>query len=296
MTELPKYYPAQMEGIMSPVWVAAMSRLKFVNSWITPYIRISSSIPKRKKMLNFLKPYLQSNLPTIVQIMGNNPKLLEECASKIIGFEGINGINLNFACPSRRVINKKTGGGMLKFPEKINEIICRVRNSVPKDKLSVKIRSGYKSTDELKKIIPALNENISFIILHFRTVEENYRTVKNPLSRIKTACELCGNIKLIANGDIKTPEDAENMFKKTDCYGIAVGRGLLYDPAILKRINGNCELCGIDEARELLLDKIRKISEKGEYELKKGNQIEIIKMIYGEKSKLFNKQIKKIKN
>jgi tRNA-dihydrouridine synthase B len=43
-------------------------------------------------------------------------------------------------------------------------------------------------------------------------------------------------IPVIGNGDVFTPEDAFEMFKKTNCDGIMIGRGALGNPWIFKDV------------------------------------------------------------
>ena len=69
-----------MEGVASPAFVRAVNALDLVSVWMTPFIRLSSALPRKSKLAAFLAPFLESRKPVTAQLMGTNAGLLAECA------------------------------------------------------------------------------------------------------------------------------------------------------------------------------------------------------------------------
>jgi tRNA-dihydrouridine synthase len=78
------------------------------------------------------------------------------------------------------------------------------------------------------------------------------------------------NIPVIGNGDIKSKEDALEMFEKTNADGIMIGRAALGNPWIFKEIisflkNEKIEQVSIDEKLNTIIKHIElEVEQKGE--------------------------------
>jgi tRNA-dihydrouridine synthase len=235
---IPPVLPGPMEGIMHPLFCRAVSELRLLPCWITPFLRISTAVPRKSKIQSFLSPFTETGIPVIIQLMGVSPELLAETAARAIKL-GVSGVNLNFACPSRQVLSSGAGGALLALPEQMNAIVCAVAKECRNHSFSIKIRTGRDNYNELLDIIPAIIDcypRPDFIAVHFRTVSEMYAKVVDPYDRIISAVKLAGKVPVIANGDILSVGDAMEMFKLTKCDGVMIARGLLKDPFLIKRL------------------------------------------------------------
>jgi tRNA-dihydrouridine synthase B len=206
--------------------------------------------------------------PISLQIFGNDPFLIEK-AVKIIG-DRVDLIDLNFGCPSRKIIENYNGGFLLQDKNKIKTLIRSALNS-SKVPISVKIRSGFDQNNlnylEIGKICE--EEGIFFLTIHPRTVKMKYFG-KVDLNITK---ELKRNLKIpiVHSGDVFNYLDAEEVFKKTNCNGIMFGRGAIGNPWIFldtKKYIFNGEI----PQKVSLEEKIKVIIE----------HIEILYSIYGE--------------
>jgi tRNA-dihydrouridine synthase C len=254
--------PGPMEGIMSPVFCRAMRELDLLDSWMTPFIRISNSIPGEKRLKSRISPFLESGLPVIVQLLGDNPGLLAESAARLLSFK-IVGINVNFACPSKTVIGKGGGGALLREPDKMRAILTALRSACPNASLSVKLRCGFESPNEIANIIPALfGFDIDFMAIHFRTVREEYRMVENGYERLRFAKHLAKEIPVIGSGDIFTLEEASRMFDISGVDGVMAARGLLKNPWLIRDIQTGKSTVGLDEKRLLFSNVLLDIASK----------------------------------
>jgi len=169
--------PGPMEGIMSPLFCKVVNELNLVDYWITPFIGLSTAPPRLSILKKKLAQFTDSGKPVIVQILCSNPDT-SAAGAKQISKLGFAGINLNFACPSKRVLASSNGSSLLLKPEVMLKIIESIKQSCPELSISLKLRIGYSSPDEFKTFLPALiNSGVDFIMLHFRTAMERYNPV-----------------------------------------------------------------------------------------------------------------------
>ncbi len=208
--------------------------------------------------------------PVYAQIFGHEPEIFSTVANKAASFGAV-GIDINCGCPAGKIIGNCDGGALMKNPSVIYDIVCAVKDNCNLP-VSVKIRKGWDDNSinavEVAKL--AEKAGASHITVHGRTVKQEYRGMADwDLIR-----EVSGavNIPVIGNGDIKSPEDAEKMISHTGCEAVMVGRGILGNPFLLKRIKHYLEYRELlpepsqEEIIDTALEHIKKIVEyKGEY-------------------------------
>ena len=164
--------------------------------------------------------------PVAVQIFGSDVEAMKCAAEKVSKVADI--IDINMGCPAPKVVKNGDGSKLLLNLELVEEIVKGVVKS-SKVPVTVKIRLGWDSEHvvavEAAKIIE--EAGASAITVHGRTREEFY-TGHADWNMVK--------IPVIGNGDIKTKEDALEMFKQTGVDGIMIGRGALGNPWIFREI------------------------------------------------------------
>ena len=286
-------WPGPMEGVGRGEFAGAAAMLKLAPRWMTPFIRITEVIPAERKIFKSIVPYLDSGVPVTVQLMGNNANLLRECASTVTANPAVSGINLNFGCPSSRVVKHGAGGAMLKNPALLADLCKTVADGVPGGTVSVKLRSGFINADEMEDIIPQLTDSgvVDKIFFHYRTVSENYSSLPLPLreERIKRAVELCGSVPLIANGDISSVADAERVVDFTGAAGVMIARPWLRDPFLLRRFS-DPDAPAADRGRELFFSALKESGITG------GALIELAKLLWGVKSPEFQRCVESLQS
>jgi len=138
-------------------------------------------------------------------------------------------------CAVKKVIKSGSGVALMKNPERVKEILRKVRKSINLP-FTVKIRSGWDSQSinalEIAKI--AEGEGVDGITIHPRTKEQMFSGISD-WSLIKTIKKQL-RIPVIGNGDIKNCYDAKRMFEVTGCDAVMVGRGALGRPWIFTEI------------------------------------------------------------
>ena len=176
---------------------------------------------------------VQDEKPVAVQIFGSDVEAMS-CAAEKVSQEA-NIIDINMGCPAPKVVKNGDGSKLLLNLELVDGIVKAVVK-VSKVPVTVKIRLGWDSEHivavEAAKVIE--KAGASAITVHGRTRDEFYtgHSNWNMIKEVKSAVK----IPVIGNGDIKTKEDALEMFKQTGVDGIMIGRGALGNPWIFREI------------------------------------------------------------
>ena len=176
---------------------------------------------------------LPEERPIAIQIFGKDEELFEKATLILNNFADI--IDINFCCPSKKILNSESGGFLLKDFEKIKKIIDRVIK-VSKVPVSVKIRSGFKKGDKSYEKIGEICEelDVSYLTIHPRSVTDKFygdvdiNVTKNLKNRVK--------IPVVHSGEVKSYLDAKKIFQETNCDGIMIGREAIGNPWIFSEI------------------------------------------------------------
>src|SRR5271168_3581800 len=83
--------------------------------------------------------------PVAGQIIGSEPETMARAAG-ILAEAGYDVIDLNFACPVKKIKNKARGGHMLSDEPRALAILRAVRDALPAATLTVKMRRGFDDT------------------------------------------------------------------------------------------------------------------------------------------------------
>ena len=168
--------------------------------------------------------------PVSVQLFGSNPEVLAK-AAQMTESAGADVIDVNMGCPADQIIEAGAGADLMRFPEKVKEILTKVRGKV-KSALTIKIRSGWDKENinavEISKIAEGCG--VDAISIHPRTKVQGFRG--------RADWSLIGHVKrtiripVIGNGDVTTPFLAKKMLEETGCDGVMIGRGALGNPWI----------------------------------------------------------------
>ena len=167
-----------------------------------------------------------------LQLFGRNPKILLKAALKFENHFDV--IDLNFGCPSKKIVEQGYGSALLREKERIKRIVETLSKNLEKP-VTVKMRSGFKKVEalELAKIME--KAGASAITIHGRTKEQGYKGKAN-WSVIKQIKENVG-VPVIGNGDIINGEKAKELLDYSKCDYIMIGRAAMNNPMIFNEIN-----------------------------------------------------------
>lgn len=173
--------------------------------------------------------------PLAIQLFGRDPEIIAEGAKYLESLGTADIIDFNMGCPAPKIVNNGDGSALLKNPQKAYEILKALKDAV-KLPVTVKMRIGWDSEHinavETAKL--AEDAGVDAIAVHGRTREEFYMGKANweVIREVKDAVK----IPVIANGDVKTEEDLDEIRKITDCEAVMVGRAAEGNPWIFKRL------------------------------------------------------------
>jgi nifR3 family TIM-barrel protein len=173
--------------------------------------------------------------PIGAQLCGSKLELAGPCA-RILEDLGFDVIDLNCGCPVDKVTKDGSGSALLKNPEKIGEIIAKMKAAV-KIPVTVKVRAGWDSSSISAPKITKIAEEAGAqaICIHGRTRVQGYRGPAD-WSYIRACKEVSTKIKIIANGDVFDPVAAKNIFEATGCDAILLARGTMGQPWLIEDI------------------------------------------------------------
>ena len=280
---------APMQGVMSPGFVSAAVETGIAGTRMTPFFSVgANSIPSGRALRRALKVWAgHESGPLIVQLAGCHADSLAETSYRLIE-NGYPYINLNFGCPGRLVMRSGHGGACLREPEQMDRILREIRALCgSRISLSVKLRTGYDTPDEMGHLADILLRNeIPLVILHFRTVAEQYGPVEDPLPRLRKFRQLMPGTILFGNGDIDSHAAALRMIQETGCDGVAVARAVSRDPFLLKKIREGKDS---EPAREEKIRFLQTIFRHAGNEWRRNGFLENLRMCFGEDSHDFRR-------
>lgn len=268
-------WPGPMEGVASAEFVRTVGSLGLVRRWMTPFLRLSAGVPGRRKVREFLAPFLDGGVPVTAQLMGTDAELIARSAETCLEL-GAAGINLNFGCPSRRVVNGGAGGGALRDPDRAAELLAAVGSALPGVELSVKMRAGFSDFSEFAGIFAKLRATGAArkFFIHCRTVGEMYRDVPEKWARFAVIAAAASGTTAILNGDISSAAEARKLVESTGAAGVMCARTWMRDPFLLRRIEGE-NVPAPEEGREIFYAELVRSGVAG------GARIELAKLLFG---------------
>jgi nifR3 family TIM-barrel protein len=158
-------------------------------------------------------------------------------AEKLLALNNnISFLDINAACPIKKIIKKKAGAHLLKEPERLYGIIKKLSSSLSLP-ITVKIRTGYlvKDTEHIVRVAKNCEQNgVKAIFAHGRTQAQGYSGAVD-YGSIK-AIKANVKIPVIASGNIFSAQKAKEMMDLTHCDGVLVARGALGNPWIFGQI------------------------------------------------------------
>lgn len=140
------------------------------------------------------------------------------------------GVDLNCGCPQRWAMQEGYGADLLRKPELVKDLVYQVRNRIPRPfTVSAKIRL-LKDIRQTVALCQTLEKaGASFLTIHARTPEMRNEPIDlNNFKLLRDHVQL----PLVANGDVKSLESAEFLFKESRYEGVMSARGILTNPAL----------------------------------------------------------------
>lgn len=195
---------------------------------VSPFISTVQGKRIKIKLLKDVLPENNNRLPVIPQILGNDSDQFVVLAERLYEL-GYHTINWNLGCPFPKVIKKLRGAGLLPFYETVDSFLDKTLSKMS-CRLSIKLRLGKDSDEDIFNLIPILNQYpLDEIIIHPRTAKQMYNG-ETDLRAFEKCLPLIKH-PVAYNGDITSPDRFYQLAERFhQVEGWMLGRGAIADP------------------------------------------------------------------
>ncbi|MCC5828216.1 MAG: tRNA-dihydrouridine synthase family protein [Phycisphaeraceae bacterium] len=180
--------------------------------------------------------------PIAGQIMGAEPQTMARAADLLVDL-GFDVIDVNLACPVKKIRKKLRGGHLLGEPEQAVAILRAVREAVGERRpCTVKLRRALdddsRSAEAFHTVLQgAIDCGYAGAVVHARTVEQKYQGPSNWgfLRELVEQYRATPGFFLGGSGDIWGASDIFGMIEHTGVQLVSVARGCIGNPWIFEQ-------------------------------------------------------------
>ena len=175
--------------------------------------------------------------PLAVQIWDNDPEALAAVGAKLAHELRVSVVDINFGCPVRQVTERaKSGSYLLRYPEKMGQIIESVVSAAHPTPVTAKIRLGCTrdsiNAADVAQVVEGAGA--AALTVHGRTAADMFRGSAD-WDRIATIKPHLQRIPLIGNGDLDSPAAVLEAFRRYDIDGVMIARAALGRPWLFRQ-------------------------------------------------------------
>lgn len=235
---------APMEGLLDATLRDVLTRVGGVDRCVSEFIRITDTLLPERAFTRVVPELLnggrtRAGVPVRPQLLGSDPVCLADNAARLAQLSPF-GVDLNFGCPAKTVNASRGGAVLLDEPELVGRIVAAVRRAVPAHlPVSAKMRLGYHddrvAEDNALAIAAAGADEL---VIHARTKVHGYRPPAYWERIAQVRSVLPPGLRVVANGEIWTVDQAQRCRAVTGCQALMIGRGLVTDPGLALAIQG----------------------------------------------------------
>ncbi|MEM8782147.1 MAG: tRNA-dihydrouridine synthase family protein [Planctomycetota bacterium] len=183
--------------------------------------------------------------PICGQLMGSNPRDLAAGAKVLVGL-GYDVVDVNLACPVKKIKKKARGGHLLSVPDEAIAILKATADAVGADvPLTVKLRRSYDDTPEMvaafERVFEAAMElGFAGATVHSRTVQQKY-VGPGRRAALRGIVETYGDdakargFTIGGSGDVWNAADIFAMLRETGVDWVSVARGCIGNPWVFRQ-------------------------------------------------------------
>ena len=225
---------APMQDVTGLPFMSLVSERGEPDMFFTEFFRVHANSRLDPEILSSVTEN-PTKRPVFAQLIGENISDIKRTVLEFKNFP-VAGIDLNMGCPAPRVYKKNVGGGLLKDPAKIDQILEVMRDNWESN-LTVKMRIGFEDDCNFERILNIILKNkINLLSLHVRTVKGGYNTIPY-YNYAEKAVEILGDkCPVLINGSITNAEEACALNQKTGIFGVMIGRAAISNPWIFRQI------------------------------------------------------------
>ena len=205
--------------------------------FFTEFFRVHGQSRAEKHILRSITEN-RTGRPVFAQLIGESIPDMVRTVKELLRFP-VAGIDLNMGCPAPKIYKKNVGGGLLRDPAKIDDLLGAMRDAIP-GLFTVKMRIGFDSTDNYERILGLIHKHgVDLLSVHGRSVREGYRgEVHYDFIGIAARAVRC---PVLANGNVTSADKAAAVLAETGAAGVMIGRHAIRNPWIFRQCREQVE-------------------------------------------------------
>lgn len=239
--------------------------------YFIPFIRIDKGNVRARDIRDLKTSAADRDSKTSAQIIFRDLDEFRRLVDTVTA-EGCDAIDLNLGCPFPMQTKRGMGAAAIERPEFLAEVSEEMKRR-PEIQWSAKMRLGLTEPTAWRNVTDTLNGMpLQWLTVHPRVASQGY---KGELF-LEEFDEVTKTIThpLIFNGDIKTPDDLNEVMRRwPELAGVMIGRGLLERPSLIAEYRSgeewshNRRLEYIKRMHRLVYDSYSSRLEGGEHQL-----------------------------
>lgn len=229
----PRLFMAPMAGITTPPFRASVRRWG-AGLVFTEMISACGVHYRNRRTLDYLACRGDEH-PIGYQLFGADPDVLADAAAVAVT-AGADLVDINMACPVRKVVKTGAGAALLAEPDRAAAIVSAVVAAAgPGVPVTVKMRSGLREGDEAwRRVAPRLVEaGAAALCIHPRTAGQLYRGRADHDVTRALAAQV--PVPVIASGDVDGREAALALLD-AGAAAVMLARGALGRPWLFREV------------------------------------------------------------
>jgi len=227
---LPATALAPMQDVTDLAFMRVIAHYGAPDYFFTEFFRVHSQSRPEKHILRSIDEN-DTGRPVFAQLIGEDiPQLVRTVRE--LRTHAIAGIDLNLGCPAPKVYKKNVGGGLLRDPQRTDELLAALRDACEGAcPFTVKMRIGFEDTANFDTILDSVaRHGVDLLSVHGRTVREGYRSevhydfITHAAARVPCP--------VLANGNITSAAKTTKILTTTGSAGVMIGRHAIRNPWI----------------------------------------------------------------
>ncbi len=222
---------APMQDVTDLAFMGVVAHYGAPDYFFTEFFRVHAQSRPEKHILRSIDENATGR-PVFAQLIGEDLTHLTRTATELLR-HNVAGIDLNLGCPAPKVYKKNVGGGLLRDPARVAEIVATLRAVVP-GLFTVKMRIGFDHTDFFDRLLDLIDaEHVDLLSVHGRTVKEMYRSDVHYDFIGRAAKRM--SCPVLANGNVTSAAKAATVLRETNAAGVMIGRHAIRNPWIFRQ-------------------------------------------------------------
>ncbi len=222
---------APMQDVTDLPFMRVMAHYGAPDWFFTEFFRVHAQSRPEQHILRSIVEN-RTGRPVFAQLIGEDITHMVRTVKELLQHP-VAGIDLNMGCPAPKIYKKNVGGGLLRDPAKVDDLLGALRAAVP-GLFTVKMRIGFDSTANYERILGLINKHsVDLLSVHGRTVKEMYRSdVHYDFIGLAARTVRC---PVLANGNVTSAARAAEIIAETGAAGVMLGRHAIRNPWIFRQ-------------------------------------------------------------